>query len=108
MTGIDTGSVLWEMAKVGLALGLVIVIIILLARFIPRLLRTSKYFKTDTDMFVIRQRVSLGLKKELIIVEKENIKLLLGVTEQNINLLKDLSTSPLAEQAVFKVEEDYE
>ncbi len=83
----------WEMFKMFLALGAVVALLVLLGKYLPRWLRSSKYFPPREQFFQITQRVNLGSRKQLVLVENDDTKLLLGVTDNKISLLKDMSDS---------------
>ncbi len=92
----------WETLKMFLALGTVIALLILLGRFLPRWLRSSKYFPPREQSFQVTQRVNLGARKQLILVENEELKLLLGLTDNNISLLKDMSDPDANDAEIHK------
>jgi flagellar biosynthetic protein FliO len=60
----------------------------------------GKFVATGKNQIKVVARYTLGPKQMLLVVHVERQKLLLGVTEQGINLLKDFGPAPEDEQEI--------
>lgn len=78
-------EILKTAGMLGIVLGIIIAVLYLVKRFTD-----SRISKTGRSEIKLISSFYLGNREKLVIVEAENKKLLLGVTQNNISLLKEL------------------
>lgn len=91
----DTGSLL----KMGLMLVMVLLMFVAFAWVMKRI---SGLNPRGSDSMKVSGGISLGQRERLVIVEVEHQRLLLGVTSQNIQLIKELPSSKEIFDAAYK------
>ncbi len=90
MEGTFDGNYLWYLLRVFCYLGAIVVFIVLIRKFVLQRLYPGNFMNREQGEEVfLKQRLSLGNKGQLVVVECRNRVLLLGVTENNVNLLGD-------------------
>lgn len=89
MNGLTNVSYVWDLIRVFLALGAVIIIILFAHRWLGKLMmgKNSIAGQGNQDLEV-RQRIPLGVKKQLLVASIRGQLILLAVNEQDVQLLK--------------------
>jgi len=104
MIGEEHGELLWDIIRVLFALSAVIILILLTRRFLNRILyHKSPVTGKGNGGLIIKQRVQIGEKKQLLVAEFEDQVLLLAVSEEGITLLKE---NPLPGPEIKKEDEE--
>ena len=73
-----------------LSLGVVLVVIFGLAWVVKNYLKPERWMKTGNSSIQVTQAYPLESKKRLVVVQIEERRMLLGVSESNISFLCDL------------------
>lgn len=85
---------IWNVLKVFLYLGAVLFLLYILRNTLNRWRIPEAMKGGDKGPLRVKQRIPLGVKKQLIIAEYRDSTLLLGVTEHQINLLQSFPRTP--------------
>ncbi len=89
MNGIETSSYIWDLFRVLFALGAVVVLIILFRRYGEKfLLGKGGLNEKSGGELEIKQRIPMGVKKQLVVAKMRDEVLLLAVNDGDISLLK--------------------
>ncbi len=89
MNGVETGSYIWELIRVLFALGAVIVLIFLVRRYGEKFLMGKGNLKDQgSGELQVKQRIPMGVKKQIVVARMRDEVLLLAVNEGNITLLR--------------------
>ncbi len=89
MNGVETGSYFWDLIRVLFALGAVVVLIFLARRYGEKFLRGKNSLpdKSPSEL-KIKQRIPMGIKKQLVVARMRDQVLLMAVNDGDITLLK--------------------
>ncbi len=89
MNGVETGTYIWDLIRVLFALGAVVALIFLARRYGEKFLlgKNSLTDKSPGEL-QIKQRVPMGMKKQLVVARMHGEVLLLAVNDGDITLLK--------------------
>ncbi|CAG0910175.1 unnamed protein product, partial [Cyprideis torosa] len=93
----STAPTVTSMLKMGLMLGVVIFMFIAFAWIMKRMTGLSP---RGGDGMKVTGGLSLGQRERLVMVEVDNQRLLLGVTQQNITLIREMPAVTLASPAL--------